>query len=208
MALKTNSMETRFTFTDKDTGEVVEVAPERWVWGVIYRPTEAQINASRIATEARDKVLIEERDKRLADMRARGVDTKDIATLEGEFDVLMMRPAGLVCDELHQFASDGSFHQIGEVDQERVQLASLYYFDDYDMKKRIDIPFRPGMKLIHKYRNIKPAGHKEFIKCYMFGYKYEGQTSLFFVLPDDRIIVAPADDVDLTMFDLQPLKKE
>jgi len=109
--------------------------------------------------------------------------------------------------ELHQFGNDGKFHRIGEVKQEEVTMATIYRYDN--MKKRIDIPFREGMKLIHKYRMVKPgaydsvnAGPNGFVRCYMFGYKYGGAHSYNFILPDDRIVTSPCDDVDLTKFEI------
>lgn len=195
-----------YKFTDPDTQEELTIPVERWVWGVVYRPTEAQLERSRIETEKRNKVLQEELDHRLEKMVADNAAQKDIDTLKTEYEVVMSKPAGLERDELHQFGDDLRFHRIGEIDQDRVEVASLYFYDDYSMQKRIDIPFRPGMKLIHKYRNIRPAGYKNFIKVYMFGYKYEGQHCIFFVLPDDRIVMCPDDKLDLTMYDLLPNK--
>lgn len=195
-------MNPKYKFTDPDTQEVTEIAPERWVWGVVYRPTEAQLERSVIETERRNKVLQEELEERLAKMKANNASEKDIEILKGEYELTMDKPAGLERDELHQFGDDGIFHRVGEIDQDRIEVASLYFYDDYSMKKRIDIPFRPGMKLVHKYRNIRPAGYKDFIKIYMFGFKYEGTHCLFFVLPDDRIVISPDDQVDLTNWDL------
>lgn len=109
--------------------------------------------------------------------------------------------------ELHQFGNDGKFHRIGEVKQDEIAMAVLYRYDD--MKKRIDIPWQDGMKLVHKYRMVKPgaydsanAGPNGFIRIYMFGYKYQGTHCLHFILPDDRIVTTPVDDVDLTKFNI------
>jgi hypothetical protein len=105
--------------------------------------------------------------------------------------------------ELHQFGDDGTFHQIGEVDQNQIKMAVLYKTDD--MKKRIDIPWREGMKLIHKYRNfIFEVGTEKERKAriIIFGYKYQDQFNLNYVLPDDRIVQSPEDDVDLTKFEI------
>ena len=44
-------------------------------------------------------------------------------------------------------------------------MASLYKEDD--ISKRIDIPWREGMRIIHKYTNVRPAGEEEFPKEYM-----------------------------------------
>ena len=45
-----------------------------------------------------------------------------------------------------QFDNDGYFHKIGEIDQDRIYMASLYKADD--ISKRIDIPWREGMRII------------------------------------------------------------
>lgn len=191
-----------YKFLDPEKGEEIIIPVERWVWGVVYKPTQAQLDRSKIETEKRNMVLKAELNQRIKAMKSEGRNQKDIDTLTTEYEVTMSIPAGLERDELHQFGNDGKFHRIGEIDQDRIEMASFYFYDDYSMKKRIDIPFRPGMKLIHKYRNIKPSGHKNFIKVYMFGYKYEGMHTIFFILPDDRIIVCPDDQLDLTRFDL------
>lgn len=124
--------------------EEIEVQPERWVWGVIYKD-----------------------------------DT-----------------------ELHQFGDDGIFHQIGEVKQDQIKMAVLYRYGG-PLERRIDIPWRDGMKLIHKYRNIVlNAGNlqEKRIKIYIFGYKYGDQYNLNYVLPDDRMVQSPKDDVELILF--------
>lgn len=191
-----------YKFTDKATNEISIVPPERWVWGVVYKPTESQLEVSRVETEERDRVIRAECGNRVLEMVRAKRSQKDIDIVRQEYDLRMKHPAGLVRDELHQFGDDGIFHQVGEIDQDRVQLVTLYRYDD--MTKRVDIPFREGMKLIHKYRNVRPAGYKDFIRVYMFGYKYEGSHAFYFILPDDRVILSPTDDIDLTLFDLTP----
>lgn len=129
--------------------------------------------------------------------------TKDIETNE-EITVSIERWVwGVIYKdgrELHQFGNDGIFHRIGEIEQENISMATLYRYDD--MTKRIDIPWREGMKLIHKYRNTRPAGRTDFVKTYMFGYKNGDEFSYIFILPDDRIIFSPKDDIDLTKFNI------
>ncbi len=123
----------------------IEVSPERWVWGVIYK--------------------------------------------DGS--------------ELHQFGDDGIFHRVGEINQDEVSMATLYKFDD--MKKRIDMPWRNGMRLIHKYINFHDGRWEninETKKIYVFGYKFEGSHHFTYVLPDDRIIESPADNVDFAKFNI------
>jgi len=107
--------------------------------------------------------------------------------------------------ELHQFGADGTFHQIGEVDQDKIKMACLYRYDDPKMQKRIDLPWREGMRLIHKYKRYGfDHGTDEFRKVtiYVFGYKFEGKSSFIYILPDDRIIFSPYEDVSVTNFNI------
>lgn len=108
--------------------------------------------------------------------------------------------------ELRQFEAlegengpTGRFHRVGEIDQERIKMAVLYKPDD--MSKRIDIPWRDGMKLIHKYRNIVfdyMSDQKREVRVYMFGYKDGNHHSILYVLPDDRIVFSNNENHDVT----------
>ena len=103
--------------------------------------------------------------------------------------------------ELHQFGNDETFHRIGEINQEKLTMFVMYKFGD--MTKRIDIPWRNGMKVIHKYRNISlEAGTPEErkLKIYVFGYKFVDTYHFSYILPDDRIVQSPVDDVALSKF--------
>lgn len=102
--------------------------------------------------------------------------------------------------ELKQFDDNGFFHQIGEVEQERVKIFTMYQLNN--PQKRVDLVVQPGMKLIHKYRNVKPFYSADFIRVYMFGYKLNNQYHYNFILPDDRIVQSPVDNVDLVQFEL------
>ncbi len=105
--------------------------------------------------------------------------------------------------ELKQFGDDGWFHQVGEIKQENIAMAVLYKMDDPG--KRIDIPWRSGMKLIHKYINIilsAATTEERRVRIYAFGYKYKGQCNYIYILPDDRLITSPEDDVDFTKFNI------
>lgn len=106
-------------------------------------------------------------------------------------------------NELLQFGNDGIFHRVGEIEQDK--LAMVVMFKNNDCTKRIDIPWRPGMKLIHKYINIHAEYFEDInktVRIYCFGYKYEGSYSFIYILPDDRIIMSPVEDIDLTKFNL------
>ena len=132
-----------YNFTEPETGKNIQVAPERWCWGVIYDNDE----------------------------------------------------------ELHQFDNEGNFHRIGEVDQDRVKLFVLYRHDD--PRKRIDLVVQKGMRLIHKYKNIRPFYMNRFVKVYMFGYKLGTKYHYNFILPDDRIVQSSEDNIALEKFELQ-----
>lgn len=104
--------------------------------------------------------------------------------------------------EFHQFGNDGIFYQIKEIDWDEVKMFTMYRLDD--MKKRIDIVVTPEMQIFHFYRNVKPAGVDHFIRVYVFGYKIRGTSKACynFILPDDRVIVADRDNIDLTKFEI------
>lgn len=102
--------------------------------------------------------------------------------------------------ELHQFMADGTFHQIGEIDQDKVKMFCLYKPED--PTKRIDMPVRKGMKIIYKYKMTKPFYLNDFVRIYCLGYKDGRHHHFTFILPDDRMIVSNHEDVDLVQFDL------
>jgi len=104
--------------------------------------------------------------------------------------------------ELKQFESDGIFHRVDEIKQEEVAMAVLI---NNSTGQRVDLPWQPGMKLIYKYRHVHAHYFKNFndtVKVYVFGYKLGGSVSYLFILPDDRMIVSPVDNIDLTKFEL------
>ena len=103
--------------------------------------------------------------------------------------------------EFKQFTDGGVFHQIGEINQDEIKMAVLYKFDD--PTKRIDLPWHPGMKLIHKYINVHPSYYEDINKTarvYVFGYKNGSQHHFTYILPDDRIILSPEENIYLTLF--------
>lgn len=102
--------------------------------------------------------------------------------------------------ELHQFGQDGVFHQVGEIDQAKVRLFVMY--KPADENRRIDVVMPKGAKLIHKYRNVKPFYLANFVRVYMFGWKKGSEYYYNFILPDDRIVQADHDNIDLTLFEL------
>ena len=107
--------------------------------------------------------------------------------------------------ELKQFADDGTFHRIGEIDQDNIKLAALYKPDE--PSKRIDIVWQEGMKIIHKYRNIKPYYMNKWVRVYIWGYKQGKNYHYSFILPDDRIIMSNKNNISLEKFELQRVCK-
>lgn len=105
--------------------------------------------------------------------------------------------------ELHQFDSEGIFHQFKEIKQDQVVMFTMYK-TAFHLKEanRIDMVITEGMKIMHFYRNIRPAGYDQFIKTYVFGYEKDGVKCFNFILPDDRVIVSSVDDIDLTKFNI------
>ena len=103
--------------------------------------------------------------------------------------------------ELRQFDDKGIFHRVGEIDQSKLSMFVLY--KDGDESKRIDMPFQKGMKLIYKYRNIRPYYLDHFVKVYILGYKFESRYAFNFILPDGRRIISPLDNTDLAKFNVK-----
>lgn len=102
--------------------------------------------------------------------------------------------------ELHQFDDNGIFHQIGEVDQKKVKMFTLYRSDD--PSKRIDIPMSAGMRVFLVYRMVKAFYLPRPVRVYMLGYKEGSRHTYMFILPDDRIILSNKENVDLPTYEL------
>lgn len=100
---------------------------------------------------------------------------------------------------LRQFEDNGEFHQIGEVDQQQVEIFTVYKIDD--VSKRFDLLMPTNAKLIYKYRNVKPFYSDDFIRVYMFGYKKDNSEYVYnFILPNDTVIMSDVDNVNLEKF--------
>jgi len=104
--------------------------------------------------------------------------------------------------ELHQFDSEGTFHQFKEIKLDQVKLFSMYQPNDME-DKRYDIVVTEGMQIFHFYRNIQPFYLDHFVKIYAFGWKKDGKASYHFILPDDRMVMSDVDNVDLPQFNLK-----
>lgn len=105
--------------------------------------------------------------------------------------------------ELHQFGNDGKYHQFTEIEQDRVELFSIYR---KDMEKRIDIVVTEGMQIFHFYREVHAHYFEEAgktVRVYAFGWKKDGQAAYHFILPDDRMVMSDKNNVNLPSFDLR-----
>lgn len=116
--------------------------------------------------------------------------------------------------ELHQFDENLKFHQFKEIEMDKVKLFCMNKLSD--PYKWFYIPVNDRIKIFHFYRNIRPANSSVFYKIYVFGYKFKGsnkydqngnvvkQNAVYnFILPDDKIITSPVDNVDLTKFGIK-----
>jgi hypothetical protein len=190
----------KWLYNNKETGHVEEITPERWAWGVIYKPTAEATALADIQTKERNRGLIKERVGVEADLRRKGGTPDEIKALRKEWDIKIEIPIAPVKEELYQFDNDGVFHRVGEIRQDDIEMFVMYRLDD--QSKRIDLPWQDGMKLVHKYKMVKPYYLENFVKCYCVGYKFNGQHSFLFILPDDRIVYSPVENVDLSRFQL------
>ena len=102
--------------------------------------------------------------------------------------------------ELHQFDSEGVFHQIGEVAQDNVKMFCMVKSDGSG--KRIDLPLESGMRLIHKYKMVKAHYLPDFVRIYCFGYKKGDHYHFNFILPDDRLVQSTFENIDLPNYNL------
>jgi len=104
-------------------------------------------------------------------------------------------------NELHQFDSEGIFHQFKEIKLDQVKMFTMYRSDD--MEKRFDIVVTEGMQLFHFYRHVKPYYLDHEVLVYAFGWKKDGQEKYHFILPDDRVVLSDINNVDLPQFKLK-----
>lgn len=181
-----------YTKTHPD-GSKEQVAPERWGWAAIYHPTEAQLE------EAKRLTILQTRDINaqiieLSKQHDAATDDATKAQLEAQIaDLKVAKEVGVQPEQsgIQQFAEDGTFNGIEAVEQDRVSLFVLYRLDD--PSKRIDLVVPRGVRLIHKYRKVRPYYMQEFLTVYVFGYQIGDIYHYNYVLPDDRIVQGVAD---------------
>lgn len=182
-----------------------EVEMKRWVWGVLYHPTQEQLDAVPERLEARNRGYEEEIKLRKKAMQERGdISEELINEMERDFRKKMTLPMQPERTQFHQFGADGEFHQIGEIDQDRVAIFSLYRSDD--PTKRIDMPMEKGMRIIFLYKMVKAWYLDEMVRVYCLGFKKGSVKSFMFILPDDRIIFSSDEVVNLPEYALTTAK--
>lgn len=121
--------------------------------------------------------------------------------------------------EFHQFTNDGIFHRIGEIDQSKVKMWTLYQPEgkgdgriDFIMPRE-DVPedapkgtvgALKECALIHKYRNIVfNAGTPQEVRhrIIIFGFKIKGQKSFYnFILPNGNIVQSVDENPKISQF--------
>ena len=209
-----NTMKYTYTKTivdEKSTSgfktETIEATPERWVWGVVYKSTEKQIEDAKIATIEMQKELKIGRNKLLAKMREGGASKTDIEAVTKEYDIKINQVILPRQNELKQFGDDGVFHKFEDILKGgKVDIFTMYKFDDPDMTKRIDLDVLEGAQIFHFYRNIgldyENKENFRKIRVHCFGFKKEGKETYCFILPDDRVIISDRSNIDLLRYQI------
>lgn len=95
---------------------------------------------------------------------------------------------------LRQFEpSDHSFHQLREIDQQRMRFFRMI---NYLTGKFYDIDWHPARKLIHKYMRTvleMATPQEQRVTSYAFGYEthFQGTTHkvILVILPNDNVVV-------------------
>lgn len=202
----------KYKFVNPDSGEITWVDPERWVWAVRYKATQKDIEEAQRLTYERNKSLQSEIIELAKEYDATPEGDKaareHLDRLIRSKKTLKKVPLKPIQKELHQFDPSGTFHRIGEVNQEAVDLFTIYKFGE--PQKTMVVKVEPTMRLIYKYVNAKPFFLNSFIRIFMFGYKKGSQQHLNFILPNDIVVQSTQhaiDFVDLTLPDEEELAK-
>lgn len=194
-----------FKFTEP-TGNVINVPLERWIWGVVYKPTPEQIKAAEEATQLRKKDFTAELQIKETELRRSGKSTPEaIEQLRWDYQPLIHTPVEPEMDEIHQFDDvAGQYHQIKEIDQSRPILMFSMYKPGTD--QRIDLVMPEGAKIYHKYVNVvlsAATAEESRYRVYCFGFgKPDGKGFFNYIMPDDTIVQADTPDLNLTAWGL------
>jgi hypothetical protein len=92
---------------------------------------------------------------------------------------------------LKQFDDDRVFHWFKEIDQSRLAAFAMVNAE-FPTAAPISFPFKPGMKLIHFYRNIclrKGQPDETHIRLYCAGYQRGTETMMIVIAPNNEIFI-------------------
>lgn len=92
--------------------------------------------------------------------------------------------------QLKQFDDDGLFHQFKEIDQTRL----VYFHLVSDTGTTKSLIFKPGMKLIHFYRNAVLENGQIRLRMTVIGWERSGEKTLIAIMPNDEVIVSDSLD--------------
>lgn len=104
--------------------------------------------------------------------------------------------------ELYQYGNDGWFHSITEVEQDRLDLFTMFQPNGDGLHT---IQVTDDMQIFHFYRHVHASHFKNMsdtAQVYVFGFKKDGVATYNFILPDDRVVTSDHDNIDLTDFAL------
>ena len=94
---------------------------------------------------------------------------------------------------------DGTFHQIGEVEFEKVSFFEMVNVANPDLRYSIE-KTDEITKFVHFYRNFifnAATPHETRARFYCFGCVIKGITIYNFILPDNRIVTTTNRDIKL-----------
>lgn len=113
---------------------------------------------------------------------------------------------------LDQYDEQGVFHQIREIEQDRLLLMVLRKVDRItgyaiDSKQRLTIPWQPGMRFIHFHNqyflNVGNPDDNVIRKVRVCGFGYQrlvdgkNEKSVMYVDPHDNIYLSDTDSISL-----------
>ncbi|MFZ2152284.1 MAG: hypothetical protein WAV09_04210 [Minisyncoccia bacterium] len=197
-------------FYTNEKGEKIESPLERWAWGVVYKPTDEQIEKAKKKSVERSKELTAKRNKALKQMREDGASKDEIKAVTESYNTHIRMEVTPEQNEFSQFTDDGVFHRFAEIEKadgvhREIDIFSMYRTDDKELKHRVDIEVTPGMQLFHFYRNIvlnyEDKENMRKVQIYVFGWKQRGAKMYHYILPDDRIVTSNK-DIDITRFNI------
>lgn len=195
-------MQKRTTFTFKKDGETTDIPLEKWAWRVVYKPTEAQLKLAKEETIRRNNDLRRISQAKVKAMKNAGASEAQLAEEQLLLERATEKDVPPVCDEFKQFADDGTFHQMQEIDQQRVQIFIMYRPDRTLKQYSIFVDEEQNVQFFQLWRNIvlRASAHDEIRhRIYVYGMKDKesGQTVYNYILPDDRLVTSSRDIADI-----------